>query len=57
MYTFESKETECYFYEIAKRYGIMHVNMENGAVMTRENVDLLANLCAKDVAELDKRAK
>ncbi|MFN6432772.1 hypothetical protein EUCA11A_10460 [Eubacterium callanderi] len=57
MYTFESKETECYFYEIAKKYGIMHVNMENGAVMTRENVNLLANLCAKDVAELDKRAK
>ncbi len=57
MYTFESKETECYFYETDKKYGIMHVNMENGAVMTRENVDLLANLCAKDVAELDKRAK
>lgn len=53
MYTFENKETEQYFFEVAKKYGIMHVNMENGAVMKRKDVDILADVCAKDDAGFD----
>lgn len=53
MYTFESKETERYFFEVAKKYGIMHLNMENGAVMKRKDIDILADVCAKDDAEFD----
>nr|DAH14389.1 MAG TPA: hypothetical protein [Bacteriophage sp.] len=41
MTTFESKETEQYFYEISKKYGIMHVLWDRGHIVTKEDVDSL----------------
>lgn len=49
MYTFENKETERYFYDVAQKYGIMHVNMEDGAVMKKEDVDCLVRVCSESV--------
>lgn len=43
MAKFESKETEEYFYQIAQKYGIMHVLWEKDHVITKEDVDCLAN--------------
>ena len=52
---FDSKETEMYFYEIAKRFGIMHVNMDKDAVMTMNDVNLMVKSLRKANEDKEKR--
>lgn len=41
---FDSKETECYFYEQTKKAGIVHVNIDKDAVITRKTAEELISI-------------
>lgn len=41
--TFDSNDTERYFFKAAHELGIMHVLWEEGHVITKEDVDVLIN--------------
>lgn len=38
---FDTKETETYFLEIAKRFGIIHISVNKDTVLTMKDVNLL----------------
>ena len=39
MYRFDDSETETYFNEMARMYGIQHVNFSDDRVLTKDDVD------------------
>lgn len=56
-YNFENEETKEYFFEVAKKYGIMHICADPGTVMTRENIDLIVKACEDTEAKYFSEAK
>lgn len=48
--TFESKDTERYFFKVARELGIMHVSWKEDHTITKADVDALVN-SAKGVSD------
>lgn len=57
MYRFDDSETETYFYEMARMYGIQHVNLSDDRVLTMDDVDNIVHDVKAIQALVDERSE
>ncbi|WP_368260663.1 hypothetical protein [Eubacterium callanderi] len=57
MYKFDDSETETYFYEMARMYGIQHVNLSDDRILTMDDVDNIVHDVKAVQALVDERRR